>query len=221
MCALALADPLDDGAAGIKDEYWLGPDLLVAPVLAGGARSRSVHLPRGADFVDLWRATRYEPATRSLEPAGAGPGQLLEGGRRVDLPAPLEEIPVLVRAGAVLPLLSAEVDTLSSWGTGDFVHCSERDGLRRLLAFPRGVWSGGLGVDERITSTAGRTGWRVVIEAAAERLYELRADLGYLEVGVPAGLDLVEGKASWSYDPATGVLVADVASRALAFRFTG
>ncbi|MCL2393632.1 MAG: hypothetical protein FWC87_03000 [Acidimicrobiaceae bacterium] len=221
MCALALADPLDAEGARLEDQYWLGPDLLVAPVLTDGARSRSVHLPRRADFVDLWRATRYDPATRSLEPAGAARSPLLAGGRRVDLSAPIEEIPVLVRAGAVLPLLSAEVDTLSSWGTGDFVHFTERDGVRRLLAFPRGLWSGGLGVDERITSTAGPTGWRLVIEAAAERVYELRADLGYLEGGAPAGLDLSEGKASWSYDPATGVLAADVASRILEFRFTG
>ncbi|MBO0747436.1 MAG: hypothetical protein J2O47_03740, partial [Acidimicrobiaceae bacterium] len=229
MCALALADPFDAEGARIEDEYWLGPDLVVAPVLAEGARSRSVYLPERASdsaesaasgFVDLWRATRYDPVTRTIEPVGASGAPLLDGGRRFDLSAPLEEIPVLLRAGAVLPLLSAEVDTLSPWGTGDFVHITERETLRRLLGFPRGQWSGGLGADERITSTAGPTGWRLVIDSGAERVYELRADLGYLEGGVPAGLELTEGDAAWSYDPRTGVLVADLRSKTLEFCFS-
>ena len=99
------------------------------------------------------------------------------------------------------------------------MHAVERETTRRLLAFPRGRWTGRLGVDERITSTAGATGWRLAIDAAAERVYELRADLGYLEGGTPAGVELIEGDASWSYDPVAGVLVADCRSRTLEFRF--
>jgi alpha-D-xyloside xylohydrolase len=226
MCAFALADPGDAEGAGVEDQYWLGQDLVVAPVLEDGARSRPVYLPRDSaesagGFVELWRATRYDPVTRSLELAAGSRLRLLQGGQRVDLDAPLGVIPVLLRAGAVLPLLSADVDTLSDWGRGDFVHAAEREATRRLLAFPRGTWTGGLGVDERITSSADPTGWRLVIESAAERLYELRADLSYLQGGAPAGLELIDGEASWSYDPTSGLLHADCRSRNVEFRFGG
>lgn len=239
VCGFALVDPGDAEGAAVEDQYWLGRDLVVAPVLADGARARSVYLPRAtpavpmpdwsADsvesdaggFVDLWRATRYDPATRSLEPSGALRSPLLAGGQRLDLAAPLGEIPVLLRAGAVLPLLSAEVDTLADWGAGDFVHAGEREVVRRLLAFPRGVWRGALGLDEAMTSTASPTGWRLVIDSAAERRYEVRADLGYLDGGRPSGVELIDGDASWAYDPAAGVLAADSRSKILEFRFSG
>ncbi|WP_329215392.1 glycosyl hydrolase [Streptomyces sp. NBC_01485] len=68
-----------------EDAFLLGDCLLVAPVLDPGADRRAVQLPRGR-----W----YDTATgRAYE----GPGQVL-----VD--APLSRIPVLARAGAVLPV---------------------------------------------------------------------------------------------------------------------
>jgi alpha-glucosidase (family GH31 glycosyl hydrolase) len=42
----------------INDEWLLGPDLLVAPVILSGATSRSVTLPPG-DWVDAWTGTTY------------------------------------------------------------------------------------------------------------------------------------------------------------------
>ncbi|MFI9567352.1 glycoside hydrolase family 31 protein [Streptomyces rishiriensis] len=68
-----------------EDAFLLGDCLLVAPVLEPGADRRTVRLPRGR-----W----YDTATgRAYE----GPGQVL-----VDAPA--SRIPVLARAGAVLPV---------------------------------------------------------------------------------------------------------------------
>ncbi|MFI5799636.1 TIM-barrel domain-containing protein [Streptomyces sp. NPDC051677] len=68
-----------------EDAFLLGDCLLVAPVLAPGADRRAVQLPRGR-----W----YDTATgRAYE----GPGQVL-----VD--APLSRIPVLARAGCVMPV---------------------------------------------------------------------------------------------------------------------
>ena len=58
------------------DQYMLGSRFLAAPVLEAGARSRSVYLPAGR-----WKLL----AT----------GEILDGGRTVTLPAPLEEMPVL------------------------------------------------------------------------------------------------------------------------------
>ncbi len=68
-----------------QDAFFLGEALLIAPVLEEGARSRRVTLPRGR-WYDLWEEAVY-----------TGPGT-------VSLPAPLERIPILVRAGSVLPM---------------------------------------------------------------------------------------------------------------------
>ncbi|MFJ3924500.1 glycoside hydrolase family 31 protein [Streptomyces sp. NPDC090022] len=68
-----------------EDAFLLGDALLVAPVLEPGADRRAVRLPRGR-----W----YDTAT---EAAYEGPGQVL-------LDAPAGRIPVLARAGSVLPV---------------------------------------------------------------------------------------------------------------------
>ncbi len=77
--------PEDRALRDCEDTFLLGDALLVAPVLEQGADRRAVRLPRG-----LW----YDTATgRAYE----GPGQVL-------LDAPLSRIPVLARAGSVIPV---------------------------------------------------------------------------------------------------------------------
>ncbi|MFD9544581.1 glycoside hydrolase family 31 protein [Streptomyces sp. NPDC060022] len=95
--------PLWWGASGdralreCEDAFLLGDALLVAPVLECGSDRRAVRLPRGR-----W----YDTAT---EEAYEGPGQVL-------LDAPLSRIPVLARAGAVLPVRGADGSTeLEVW----------------------------------------------------------------------------------------------------------
>ncbi|MEU1537899.1 glycoside hydrolase family 31 protein [Actinacidiphila glaucinigra] len=78
-------DPEDRKLRACGDAFLLGDALLVAPVLEQGATERAVRLPRG-----LW----YDTATGE---AYQGPGQVL-------LPAPQERVPVLARAGAVVPV---------------------------------------------------------------------------------------------------------------------
>lgn len=83
--ALLLDHPDDAECWRIADQYRLGRDLLVAPVVQEGAGGRRLYLPRG-DWFELW--------------GGAAMG----GGRWLEVDAPLDQIPVFVRAGAVLPL---------------------------------------------------------------------------------------------------------------------
>ena len=77
--------PRDEACAGIDDEFLFGPDLLVAPVLTEGARGREVYLPVGTSWSDAWS------------------GQNFEGGQRLVAEAPLERIPLYLRANARLP----------------------------------------------------------------------------------------------------------------------
>jgi alpha-D-xyloside xylohydrolase len=85
MRALAMDFADDETTHDIGDEYLFGPSLLVAPVYEFQARSRRVYLPAGADWY------------------GFESGERLQGGRWVDAAAPLERMPLFVRAGAILP----------------------------------------------------------------------------------------------------------------------
>ena len=103
----ALTDPTDGSLTGLEDQYLLGPDLLVAPALEPGMRERTVRLPAG-DWVDLWRSVAVggDGEIATLDPV------ILVGGRTHVVPAPLNEIPVLVRWGAEIKLLPASVRSL-------------------------------------------------------------------------------------------------------------
>jgi alpha-D-xyloside xylohydrolase len=76
--------PDDPRAWEVDDQFLLGPDVLVAPVAAAGARRRPVYLPAGAVWQD------------------AATGVEHQGGTQVDADAPLERIPVFVRGGAAV-----------------------------------------------------------------------------------------------------------------------
>jgi alpha-glucosidase (family GH31 glycosyl hydrolase) len=94
MRHLLLEWPDDPEAWNAEHQYLLGEKILVAPVIAEGARTRSLYLPKGS-WVDYWT------------------GEIVEGGRHVEVPAPLEHIPILVRAGSVIPLIDPETETLA------------------------------------------------------------------------------------------------------------
>lgn len=86
MRALPLDFPSDIKAADIRDEYMLGPAFLVAPVTEQGATSRQVYLPAGADWFNFWT------------------GEKLKGGQQIAVNAPIDTIPLFVRAGSIVPL---------------------------------------------------------------------------------------------------------------------
>jgi len=87
--------PDDPQTYDVEYEYLLEEKLLVAPVVTEGARTRSFYLPRGA-WVDYWT------------------GHIFEGRRTVQVEAPLDHIPILVRAGSIIPLAEDDIDTLAS-----------------------------------------------------------------------------------------------------------
>jgi alpha-D-xyloside xylohydrolase len=82
--ALVMDYPDDANVRGLDDEYLFGPSLLVAPLFTGQSQ-RSVYLPRG-EWYDFWTHERHT------------------GGRKIDVRKPVEQIPVFVKAGTLLPL---------------------------------------------------------------------------------------------------------------------
>ena len=132
--ALPLAYPSEVAAIGAHadDEYLLGPDVLIAPVMVDGATSREVYLPAGA-----W--TRWSTAARFV------------GARAVTMDAALGDPIVLVREGAVLPLLAADVDTLGAATDPSVVTAAMRRTTYRAYAVPyamtRASWDDGTILD--------------------------------------------------------------------------
>ena len=214
MRHLALTDPGDPRAASSDDQLLFGPDLLAAPVLSPGVRTRSVYLPRG-HWVDLWRSAAYEPRRGELR---LGKARLLEGARRAELPARLDELPLLVRAGTVLPLLSPDVDTLAGYGAGSgVVRLADRDDRLHLMAFPRGATTSPMYDGERLRSSESSEGWQLRVEGRRERSYRLRASLSTLgRPFAPCAVSL-DGRAlpasAWSYDREREVLSASFRAR--------
>ncbi len=135
MRHLSLAYPDDPQSYGPMAEYQylFGPDLLVAPVTAEGARSREVYLPQGR-WCAFWPHVDYDEASGAYT-RKPGPGAV-EGGQTVTVDAPLEEIPLFVRAGASIPLLPAGTDTLTTIGTEPgLIDLDDVRGRERLLSF--------------------------------------------------------------------------------------
>jgi alpha-D-xyloside xylohydrolase len=78
--------PQDESRVGVDDQFMFEPDLLAAPVLVEGVRSREVVLPAGTTWMDVWT------------------GAAQEGGQRMAGNAPLEHIPLRLRGDAKLPV---------------------------------------------------------------------------------------------------------------------
>lgn len=79
--------PNDETASKVDDQYLFGPNLLVAPVLYEGARSRKVYLPAGTTWTDAWT------------------GEVFQGDCSFMAEAPLSRIPLYLKASAQLPIV--------------------------------------------------------------------------------------------------------------------
>ncbi len=78
--------PEDRAAQDLRDQYLFGRNLLISPVIEPGATSRSVYLPAGTAWIDFWTGARHP------------------GGAKIQVAAPIGQIPVQVAAGTILPL---------------------------------------------------------------------------------------------------------------------
>ena len=92
MRALMLMNQEDAEAREAADEYFFGPDLLVAPILSP-VTQRSVYLPDG-QWIDYWS------------------GKCFRGKQTIVAEAPLDRIPLFVREGTILPKIPEDVMTL-------------------------------------------------------------------------------------------------------------
>src|ERR1035441_10365277 len=76
----------DPNTWNLGDEFMFGPAILVNPVLKANTTKRNVYLPAAPAWYDFWT------------------GKLLNGSQEIDADAPLERLPLFVRAGSIVPM---------------------------------------------------------------------------------------------------------------------
>lgn len=175
------------------DAYFFGDALLVAPVVEHGARARAVPFPPGGWF-DWWT------------------GEAIEGGAERMVDAPLDMLPLYLRAGAVVPMLRATIDSLAPTTEPERVDSFVTEPGVLHVVIGEGadgglvLWDGTVvehaaeGAGRRITLTPGETawlGWVVELVGGAPPV-EVRVD------DVPLGPD------GWQIDLERGRLVVPV-----------
>jgi sulfoquinovosidase len=168
-----LTDPDDAKARAQDGQYMFGDALLAAPVVAPGQTTKEVYAPRGV-WLDFNAAVRFVESTGAYVPVGRG--KVLLGRRTYKLDAPLERLPMLIKAGSVLPLLPPDVDTLSDYGTG-IVHLKDRRNKMTLLAFPRGTAVSRFNATGLVKSVEKRRRWLLRIRSDRTRTFTVRATM--------------------------------------------
>jgi alpha-D-xyloside xylohydrolase len=78
--------PKDPNVANLGTQYMFGPAFLVAPVTQQGQTEKDVYLPAGTDWYNFWT------------------NEKLAGGRWIKVAAPIDQIPVFVKAGSIVPI---------------------------------------------------------------------------------------------------------------------
>jgi alpha-D-xyloside xylohydrolase len=95
MRSLAFDFRTDPAIRTIPDQYMFGPALLVNPVTnrlyslpasRDIKKTRKVYLPGSVSWYDFWT------------------GKIIPGGQTIDAPAPIETIPLYVKAGSIIPM---------------------------------------------------------------------------------------------------------------------
>ncbi|MCM3731150.1 DUF4968 domain-containing protein [Fictibacillus nanhaiensis] len=85
MRAMVLDYPNDVNTHGLNEQYMFGDNLLVAPIVNEGETNKSVYLPNG-EWIDFWH------------------GAQRPGGRTISYYAGVDDIPVFVKAGGIIPM---------------------------------------------------------------------------------------------------------------------
>lgn len=116
MRQLLFEAPQDPRVFDLGDEYMYGPSLLVAPVVHRGLTNRSVYLP-GDLYYDFFT------------------GAAVTGHQDVVVDAPLASVPVFAKAGAIVPMYAADVETVVADPDKSAVSLADRAGFLEVQAF--------------------------------------------------------------------------------------
>ena len=99
MRPLFFSDESNPALIDNAQTYFWGDAFLVTPVTAPGLKSVAVEVPKGVWF-DYWNGSR------------------IEGGQTIDIPVTLQTIPVLVKAGAFIPMAADDMANTAGYDSG-------------------------------------------------------------------------------------------------------
>ncbi|MEO8763173.1 MAG: TIM-barrel domain-containing protein [Ginsengibacter sp.] len=85
MRGLVMDFPNDTAVKNIGDQFMFGPSLLINPVYSYKATNRSLYLPAGQGWYDLYS------------------GRYFKGGQNIIADAPYDRMPVFVKEGSIIP----------------------------------------------------------------------------------------------------------------------
>jgi alpha-D-xyloside xylohydrolase len=156
MRALWMDFPNDPKVKTVGDQYMFGPAFLVAPVTQQGQTSRPVYLPAGSDWYDWWS------------------GQRVAGGQTIAAAAPIDRMPLFVRAGSIVPIGAPVASTATA------------QKLESIRVFPGRDASFTLYDDDGVTNDYKAGGGRSVTLRWDDRAGRLTAS-GRLPTGQEAG----------------------------------
>jgi len=194
---LVLID-LDDPATHTVDHtYHFGDELLVAPVLATGNNPRSLYLPQG-DWIDFWDNSRH-------------PGRQLTTWTNPDR----KTLPLYMRAGAIVPMLQGDVESLCDANYVNNAGVKTWDGGLRFRIHPEGTSRFAMfdGTDIQCQATSASTTVTVASTARAVQLSVIgpRPAGGVRRHGnvlaeAASAAAFATAATAWRHDPATGFL---------------
>lgn len=103
MRLLTFDFPEDKKVFDINDQYMFGPSFMVCPITRKTSSEesenvREIYLPAGTDWFDYWTNKRYT------------------GGQTIKLKTTLEHIPLMVRAGSIIPMTDTVYATAETAG---------------------------------------------------------------------------------------------------------
>lgn len=194
---LVLLNQTDEKTYGIKHTYLFGNEFLVAPMIAPDATSREVYLPAGR-WIDFWSRQRHD------------------GGQNIAW-ANFDQtkLPLFVRAGATIPMLLTEVDTLCDSNYVSSSKLVSPDNGLRFRIYPAGK-SGFVvydGTDVQCTAGASSTSIEMssvarpvvfqVLIAPPQRVTHDGADLTQF----PTQDQLDSAEEGWRFDSPSGFLL--------------
>lgn len=188
---LVLLDQSDPNTFGVNHTYCFGNELLVAPMLTPGATTRNLYLPRGT-WYDFW--------TNATHP----------GGQTLTWNNPNQsQLPLFVRAGAIIPMLPTDVRTLcdANYVSDPTVTTRIEDLL--LQVYPAGASSFTVFDSTQAVSQGGPTGGTLTVTTTSRNL-TVRI-LGHSPVEVKRnGEALPQATApsglGWRFDASTGFI---------------
>ena len=104
----------------MDSQYMLGPFMLVAPVMVSESETKEVYLPKGI-WYDFWSGEKR-----------------ISKGEWITAYAPIDEIPVFVKAGSIIEEIASDIDTIEAPVNvnAGITTLADRDNWRELYLYP-------------------------------------------------------------------------------------